>query len=469
MGAETAFGYAASTKFYAQDRRDGHPWITRLPFPVHVVERVESRDLVSNTTLVSTYRYRHGYYDGVEREYRGFAYVEQSDVESVVGEFDLPPVVSKTWFHNGAFPEEDRIEAISRTRPTRSSSPATPRRPSCRIPDLPAGLTVEEQREAARALKGHILRQEIYADDGTAKAALPYSVSERSYKVTCLQPRGPNRHAVFFSHPNETVDYHYERDPADPRISHALTLAVDDYGNVLKSAAIGYQRRVPAFDEQSRSLSTLTESQYTNAVLQDDAYRTPLPAEARTYELTAPCITGATPLGFAAVAAAAAAAGEIAYETPPTCRPSPETAHRAACARSIARTTSPPCCRLGTAESLALPGESYKLGLTPGLLDIFQANASPADLTATLTGPDGEYRDLDGDGRLWIPSGQVFYSPDPKRSGAGGARCRAGAFLPAAALPGSVRQRTRSWPMTNTTCFSSPRVDAVGNAVSAEL
>ena len=29
-----------------------------------------------------------------------------------------------------------------------------------------------------------------------------------------------------------------------------MTLAVDDYGNVLKSAAIGYQRRVPAFDEQ---------------------------------------------------------------------------------------------------------------------------------------------------------------------------------------------------------------------------
>ena len=33
----------------------------QLPFPVHVIERVESRDLVSNTTLVSTYRYRHGY------------------------------------------------------------------------------------------------------------------------------------------------------------------------------------------------------------------------------------------------------------------------------------------------------------------------------------------------------------------------------------------------------------------------
>ena len=55
-------------------------------------------------------------------------------------------------------------------------------------------------RRRAR-LKGSILRQEVYADDGTAKAALPYSVSERSYRLTCLQPQGPNRHAVFFSHP----------------------------------------------------------------------------------------------------------------------------------------------------------------------------------------------------------------------------------------------------------------------------
>ena len=85
--------------------------MTKLPFPVHVIEQVTNRDLVSNTKLVTTYRYRHGYYDGVEREFRGFAHVEQSDAESVVGDFDLPPVVTKTWFHNGAFLEEGKLEA----------------------------------------------------------------------------------------------------------------------------------------------------------------------------------------------------------------------------------------------------------------------------------------------------------------------------------------------------------------------
>ena len=260
---------------------------------------VENRDLVSNTKLVSTYRYRHGYYDGVEREFRGFAFVEQRDAESVVGDFDLPPIVTKTWFHNGALLEESTLEAYFKDPANQeffagdpqASFPAGHR--SCR-PDLSG----DETREAARALKGSILRQEVYADDGTPKAALPYSVSERSYRLTVLQPQGPNRHAVFFSHPCETIDYHYERNPADPRISHALTLAVDDYGNVLRSAAIGYQRRTPAFDEQGKTLATLTESQYTNAILADDAYRTPLPAEVKTFELTAPTLTGATRAGL---------------------------------------------------------------------------------------------------------------------------------------------------------------------------
>src|SRR5262249_30050312 len=163
---------------------------------------------------------RHGYYDGVEREFRGFAHVEQRDAESVVGQFDLPPVVTKTWFHNGAWREEGRLEAYFKRQEFFSGDAQ-----ASFLPDsaLPTDLTDDEMREAARALKGSILRQEVYADDGSARAALPYSVSERNYAVTCLQPQGPNRHAVFFTHASETLDYHYERNPADPRIRHALT------------------------------------------------------------------------------------------------------------------------------------------------------------------------------------------------------------------------------------------------------
>src|SRR5207244_2823367 len=65
----------------------------------------------------------------------------------------------------------------------------------------------------------------------------------------------------------------------------------------------------------------------------------------------------------------------------------------------------------GGLESTALPGESYKLALTPGLLDVFQAKASRTDLTTMLTGAEGRYRDMDGNGALWVPSGLIFYSP----------------------------------------------------------
>ena len=44
LGAETRVTYAPSTKFYLADKIAGQPWITRLPFPVQVVERVETFD-----------------------------------------------------------------------------------------------------------------------------------------------------------------------------------------------------------------------------------------------------------------------------------------------------------------------------------------------------------------------------------------------------------------------------------------
>ena len=185
---------------------------------------------------------------------------------------------------------------------------------------LPAGLTVEEEREACRALKGSMLRQEVYALDGTGSPAYPYghpyTVTEQNFTIRALQQQGTNRYGVFFTHAREAISYHYERNLADPRTGHALTLEVDEFGNVLKSAAIGYGRRqtlrvvgehgeiteVPNpdlnqldprdQDKQTRTLVTYTENGVTNAIETAGDYHTPLPAETRTYELT-----GYTPTG----------------------------------------------------------------------------------------------------------------------------------------------------------------------------
>ena len=113
-----------------------------------------------------------------------------------------------------------------------------------------------------------------------------------------MQPLEPDAHGVFHVHPAETIDYHYERNPADPRVGHELVLEVDDYGNVLKSASAGYGRRrpdpalpPPVREAQARMLVTYVENTLTNALDTDapggaSAYRTPLPAETITYELT---------------------------------------------------------------------------------------------------------------------------------------------------------------------------------------
>jgi len=93
LGAETRVRYASSTKFYLADKLAGNPWITRIPFPVHVVERVETYDRISRNRFVTRYDYHHGYFDGVEREFRGFGMVEQRDTEefaALTGDGTLP-------------------------------------------------------------------------------------------------------------------------------------------------------------------------------------------------------------------------------------------------------------------------------------------------------------------------------------------------------------------------------------------
>ena len=46
--------------------------------------------------------------------------------------------------------------------------------------------------KACRALRGSMLRQEVYALDGTEAADRPYTTSEHNYTIEVFQPQGPN-------------------------------------------------------------------------------------------------------------------------------------------------------------------------------------------------------------------------------------------------------------------------------------
>jgi RHS repeat-associated protein len=461
LGAETRMLYAPSTRFYLEDKMAGKPWITRLPFPVHVVERIETYDWIGRSRFVTRYTYHHGYFDGHEREFRGFGRVEQWDTEEQRGDTAFPaaanwdaaswtpPMRTCTWFHTGSFVEAG---AVSRqyarehwTEPALRGDDHTADREAMLLPDtvLPPGLTAEEVREAYRALKGMALRIEVYADDGSARAEHPYSVTEQNFTVRREQALGGNRHAVFFVHPREKLSFHSERRPEDPRVAHDVTLAVDLYGNVERSVSIGYPRRAghaapePALSapfqgmldyDQKRLHIAATENRFTADTLTDlthfpDAYRTPLPAETITAELTGiapkanrPGITNLFLFNDLDDLWPAVWDGkhDVPYEEIPGADVDGAGALPAGPARRIVEHTRTVYRRddltallpLAELQPLALPGTSYHLALTPGLIThIFGTRVADSTLT------EGGYVQLPGGSAWWMPSGRIFYSP----------------------------------------------------------
>ncbi len=135
---------------------------------------------MSRNRFVTTYAYHHGFFDGEEREFRGFGMVEQWDTETFAAFRDgllpadnidaashVPPVHTKTWFHTGAHLEGASVSRAFEREYFREPGLTEAEARDQLLPDtgLPPGLTTEEQREACRALKGSMLRQEVYADD----------------------------------------------------------------------------------------------------------------------------------------------------------------------------------------------------------------------------------------------------------------------------------------------------------------
>ena len=447
LGAETVIEYTSSTEFYLADRAAGSPWITPLPFPVHVVSRIETFDAVGRHRFVSRMSYHHGYYDAIEREFRGFGRIDQRDAEDF-GEtgqrhfpaginedaaWSVPPVLTRTWYHTGVFLGADRVSRHLANEYYHAPDDS----PRFGLDDtiLPRGLRPEEAREAVRALKGTRLRQEVYAEDGSEAADRPYTVSDSNATVRLLQPRGNNLHCVVYVHAREDLALSYERKlyhhdgalQSDPRVTHGVTLRVDPYGNVLQSASIAYGRRLPddsphltALDReiQATPLATITDNSYTNAVDRPDEYRIPALAESRVYQLVHLPRPGTGLLRFDEIGQLTARAGDGLHDLPyedvnaaGAVGPEPYRrliGHSRTFYRSDDLRHLLPLHRL---ESMALPGETYSLTLTPGLIAGIYAGKL-ADPQPVLRHECG-YVDLDDNGSAWAPSGRIFYSPDP--------------------------------------------------------
>ena len=441
------------------------------------------------TRKASRYAYHHGYFDGYEREFRGFGLVEQWDTEEFRADtaFDdddfvnwdtqswSPPMLTRTWYHTGAFlhaPEvSQRYVSEYWTEPALRAPGMAASAAAMRPPDtvLPDGLGPFEVQEAYRALKGHALRIETYACDGTAAAANPYTVTEQNFTVSCLQHTGPNLHAVFYVSPRETVSSHYERGPADPRTGHEFTLETDAYGNVLRSVSVAYPRRAgyappepsltAAFQEmlaydQGRLHVRGTARGYTNPVddltASPDAYRVPLAASVDVAEITgvAPAVKGSGITSLFTFDEIDGPGGvwptvwtgthDVPYEQipgsdvdgggTPAAAPTRRliAGQRILYRRDDLTALLPP----GQLQPLALPGQSYQAALTPGLLTAVFGALVPA---ATLA--EGGYAQLPGEAGWWRPSTRVFYSPgDGDTAAVELTAARAGFFAPRRAV-----------------------------------
>ncbi|SFU01179.1 RHS repeat-associated core domain-containing protein [Geodermatophilus amargosae] len=409
LGAETALTYASSTESYLADRSAGRPWITRLPFPVHVLTCVETCDRISRNRFVTTYAYHHGHFDPQEREFRGFGLVEQHDTElmaAMTGTSDFPAgagedaatrspaVLTRSWFDTGVHRHRDRISTLFADGYYPPPEHATAAAARLLLPNtvLPPGLSSDDERQACRALKGQLLRQEVYACDGTDREPHPYTVSERNYSVIQHAP------GVFAVHPRDSVTVNYERNPADPRVSHAVTLDVDDFGTVLHSVALAYRRAVadralPARTAraQGRTLITEIRNEVTAPVDREDAHRAPVTWRTRTSEVTVAELTGADALVDRddLVAALERPGGRRLVGSTFTLFE-----------RDDLGGALPP----GDLGTRGLAHEVYRLVLTPELVtSAFGARVDEAVLTAA------GHRQVDGG--WWAPSGIVRYAP----------------------------------------------------------
>jgi len=465
MGATTRAQYAPSTEFYLEDKKNGCPWVTNLPFPVQVLEKTEVIDHISKNKIVTTYKYHHGYFDGTsgDRAFRGFGRVDQFDTQyfndftasGLRGDnasydnmgkgYYVSPVETRNWFHTGIYFDPDRridarelTEQYKREYYCEDHAAFDLQRHVLERHDR-SPVSGSSLRDAYRALRGTRLRTEVFARDETDKKDHPYLVSEYRYRVKEIQPQKSDGHPVYLTYENDSLSYHYERNPADPRIGHSLTLHADKYGNVDESVSIGYPRRQvrDGLSEQGEIKIVYTRSDFIN---KDDPgadsdfgyYYVGLPCQTRTYEITGINWTTGDPLldkdDFPSEVRDKSLSINLStfngYESE---RPQSGNGEagvqrriiewtRAYFLKEDAENIDIELLRdhihradLGDVESLGLPYESYKAAFTREILNhLYSDSAGNARWTDEMLEEGGYYKE---DGYWWIPSGLQKFEP----------------------------------------------------------
>ncbi|HET8846114.1 MAG TPA: toxin TcdB middle/N-terminal domain-containing protein, partial [Ktedonobacteraceae bacterium] len=309
LGATTRVEYAPSTRFYlADEQRLKTRWKTPLPFPVQVVAKVEVIDTISGGKLTTEYAYHHGYWDGAEREFRGFGRVDQRDTEtfdtfhtpglhgpdqpfqSVPAQMFSPPTETRTWFHQGPIGDE-----FGEWRETDFSQEFWPgdqqvlSRPTTTI-NLLNSLPRRARRDALRALRGQVLRSELYALDLSTRQDRPYTITEYLSGIREEDPPAatePGRLHIFFAHLLAQRTTQWERG-SDPMTQFTFTEEYDQYGQACTQIAVAVPRGRDFRVAASPGLPYLATMTRTTYAQRDDTQRYMVDRVAcrTTYEIT---------------------------------------------------------------------------------------------------------------------------------------------------------------------------------------
>ena len=246
------------------------------------------------------------------------------------------------------------------------------------------------------------------------------------------------------------MTYHYERNPADPRIAQEFTLEVDDYGNVVKSATVSYPRR-PNLTRTHEAEQTQTHITYShhaffnydpspvqNPSAFQDWYRIGVPIETRTYELKDIPLPDSKPFQPATLCQLVGQTRTVPYEQMQEQGPHKRLIEhqRTTYWKNDLKEPLP----LGQVQSLALPYKTYQLAFSSGLLSnvlreqipqpyrgrptedvlkeggyLKEEDLTQSGLFNSYAGPKEQCPPMnlaDNGGNWWVPSGHLIFSND---------------------------------------------------------
>ncbi|MGT3355634.1 SpvB/TcaC N-terminal domain-containing protein [Yersinia enterocolitica] len=306
MGAESRLLYRSSAQFWLDEKSaaaaKGRKIACGLPFPMHILAQSTQFDEITQNSLSQQAYYYHGFYDGVEREFRGFGRVDTVDTHADAhgsATERTPPSLSRSWFHTGRTDDENRYQAEYWQGDELAYQLGNSRLTSTEHDDVLIDPTSEQQYWLSRALKGSLLRSELYGLDDIGLNEVPYTTSSARYQVRLIQE---NNVPIVMPMSLEQLSYHYERIAQDPQCSQQIVMRCDKYGHPLHTVAINYPRRAQetttpyswladdhwasSYDDQQLLLRISESQQSYQHVIQDNGLLLGLPWQQRGDALT---------------------------------------------------------------------------------------------------------------------------------------------------------------------------------------